>query len=669
MIGRNKNFRINIRNLAQKKSRQMIDKSTIDKIYETAEITEVISDFVTLKRRGVNYIGLCPFHHEKTPSFTVSPSKGIYKCFGCGKAGNAVNFIMEHESLSYTEALRYMARKYQIDIVEKDFTPEDIAQKNERESLLVVTAFAANYFNQTLLKTDEGKVVGLSYFRERGVRDDMIQKFHLGYSPEQRDALTQKAIKEGYKTEYLIKTGLTIDKDGHLMDRFAGRVIFPIHSISGQVIAFGARTLKTDKTVAKYLNSPESDIYHKSKVLYGIFQAKKAIVQNDKCYLVEGYTDVIGMHQAGIENVVASSGTSLTTEQIRLIKRFTNNLTIVYDGDQAGIKAALRGIDMSLEEGMNVRVILLPDGEDPDSFCRKHHSQEVLSYFTRNETDFVLFKTRLLAEDAQNDPIKKANLISEIVRSIAIIPEPIVRSVYIKECAPILQTNEQLLYSEIIKFRRKLFESNPKLQVNQPNTVDPIKPIASETNLFEVHEREIIRLLLKYGNHILFEGYSEAKEKWIVTVAQYIISEIAKDELTFHHPIYKIIFDEYARYYFDDTEMATEYFIRHPNIEVVSVVADLISQKYVLSKKLFERTSNTYVETEEMKLSELVPSVILDFKNKKLLSIINTMKLELLQAQNENNEDKVQQLQIHIQHLNEVKKTFANHLGKRTILP
>lgn len=361
----------------------MIDQSTIDRIYETAQIVEVVGDFVSLKRRGTNYVGLCPFHNEKTPSFSVSPSRGIYKCFGCGRGGNAVNFIMEHEGLSYYEALRYLARKYNITIVEKEATPEDIALKNERESLLVVTAFAGRFFHETLVSTDEGRAVGLSYFRERGIRDDMIERFQLGYAPENRHAFTDAALEGGYKSEFLVKTGLTIERDGQFFDRFAGRVMFPIHSLSGQIIAFGGRTLFSDKSVAKYINSPESEIYHKSKTLYGIFQARKAIMQHDKCYLVEGYLDVISMHQAGIENVVASSGTSLTNDQIRLIKRFTNNITIVYDGDPAGITAALRGIDMVLEEGLNVRIVLLPEGDDPDSFCRAHHPSEVIDFFSK----------------------------------------------------------------------------------------------------------------------------------------------------------------------------------------------------------------------------------------------------------------------------------------------
>jgi DNA primase len=651
----------------------MIDQSTIDRIYETAQIVEVVGDFVSLKRRGTNYVGLCPFHNEKTPSFSVSPSRGIYKCFGCGRGGNAVNFIMEHEGLSYYEALRYLARKYNITIVEKEATPEDIALKNERESLLVVTAFAGRFFHETLISTDEGRAVGLSYFRERGIRDDMIERFHLGYAPENRHAFTDAALKGGYKSEFLVKTGLTIERDGQFFDRFAGRVMFPIHSLSGQIIAFGGRTLSSDKSVAKYINSPESEIYHKSKTLYGIFQARKAIMQHDKCYLVEGYLDVISMHQAGIENVVASSGTSLTNDQIRLIKRFTNNITIVYDGDPAGIKAALRGIDMVLEEGLNVRIVLLPEGDDPDSFCRAHHPSEVIDFFSKNETDFVLFKARLLLNEAQNDPIKKATLISDIVQSIAVIPDPIVRSVYVKECAVLLQTGEQILYAQIIQYRRKYFEKNLPLQhvgTYQSVVTPPPPVIPNVVSRFETNEREIVRLLLNYGNHILFQGnHPHSSDLWIITVAQYIISEILKDELIFQHPVYKIIFEEYARYYFDDSEMALEYFVRHPNPQVTTVVSDLIARKDVISKKLFARYTENLIETEEMKLQELVPAVVMDFKNKKALAMLHQMIEQLKEAQQQQDEGKISMLSAHIQHLNQIKRTFAINLGNRTIYP
>ncbi|MCB9000212.1 MAG: DNA primase, partial [Bacteroidales bacterium] len=431
----------------------MIDQATIEKIFETADIVEVISEFVQLKKAGSNYKGLSPFSNEKTPSFMVSPAKGIYKDFSSGKGGNAVGFLMEIEKLSYPDALRYLARKYNIPIVEKEKTAEEVQQENERESLLVVSAFAQKYFSHNLLESAEGKAIGLKYLTERGIREDIIDKFQLGYSFNERDAFSQEAKKKGYKTDYLTKTGLSIEKNGSLFDRFAGRVMFPIHGISGTVIGFGGRTLRSDKETAKYLNSPESEIYHKSKVLYGLYFAKKAIVNSEICYLVEGYTDVLSMHQAGIENVVASSGTALTVEQIRLIKRFTQNITIIYDGDEAGIKASFRGIDLVLEEGLNVRVLLLPDGEDPDSFSKKHSASELKAFIKENEKDFITFKSQILLKETVNDPVRKANLITDIVRSISVIPQAITRAVYIRECSTMLEVDEKILLSEVQKIR------------------------------------------------------------------------------------------------------------------------------------------------------------------------------------------------------------------------
>ena len=377
----------------------MIDHATIERILDAAQIVDVVQTFVPLKKRGVNLLGLCPFHNEKTPSFTVSPSKGIFKCFGCGKGGNSVNFIMEHEHLSYPEALKYLATRYHIEIEEKELTKEDIEKQNERESMLVLTAYAGRQFTENLFNTDEGISVGLTYFKERGFRHDTLKKFDIGYSFERRDAFSKKALEDGYKQEFLVKTGLSIQHEERIFDRFSGRVMFPIHSLSGQILGFGGRVLKTDPKTAKYLNSPESEIYHKSKIVYGIYQARKSISLNDRCYLVEGYTDVLSLHEADIENVVASSGTSLTQEQVRLIKRFTQNITILYDGDAAGIKASIRGIDIVLEEGMNVKIVLLPPGEDPDSYSKKVSNEEFTRYLRQNETDFIRFKTQLLLSE------------------------------------------------------------------------------------------------------------------------------------------------------------------------------------------------------------------------------------------------------------------------------
>jgi len=643
----------------------MIDQDTIDKIYDAAQILDVVQEFVSLKKRGVNYLGLCPFHNEKTPSFTVSTSKGIYKCFGCGKGGNPVNFIMEHENLSYYEALRYLARKYNIEIVEHEISPEEIAIKNERESLLIVTDYAGKYFHDILQNHVEGKAVGQAYFTERGIREDMIRKFQLGYSPDKRDAFTETAIKNGYKSEYLVKSGLTIEKENSRFDRFAGRVMFPIHDLAGKVIGFGGRILKSDKNAAKYINSPESEIYHKSRILYGIYHAKKSIVQNDRSYLVEGYTDVISLHQAGIENVVASSGTSLTDDQIRLIKRFTNNITILYDGDPAGIKAAIRGIDMILEQGLNLKVVLLPEGEDPDSFSKKHNASKVIDFIKKNESDFVLFKTRLLLDDAKNDPVKKATLITDIVKSIAIIPDAVIRSVYVKECAGLLKTGEGIIYSEINKIRRNKFEQ--KYQVKLP------EPIAEKKNITqpeivkiyegEINEREIIRVLLNYGNHVLFSGkHEDSKDQWIVTVGQYVVSEIRNDELELLHPLYKQIFDEYAHLINNSEKADEKYFVNHPDKEISSIAADLLAKKEHLSR-LWKRA-----ETEEMKLNELIPAIIINFKNFKVMKDLHEIEVELSEAQQAGNFEKMEEIQYRKKNLDIIKTTLAKNQGNRVIL-
>lgn len=434
----------------------MIDQGTIDRILDAAQIMDVVSDYVTLRKRGVNYVGLCPFHSDKTPSFYVSPAKGLCKCFACGKGGNAVHFIMEHEQMSYPEALRYLAKKYNIEIKERELSDEEKFVQSERESLFIVNNFARDYFQNILKNHVDGRSIGLAYFRNRGFRDDIIEKFQLGYCTDSHDAFSKEALQKGYKKEYLVKTGLCYETDDHrLRDRFWGRVIFPVHTLSGKVVAFGGRVLAnaTKGVKVKYVNSPESEIYHKSNELYGIYFAKQAIVKQDRCFLVEGYTDVISMHQSGIENVVASSGTALTPGQIRMIHRFTNNMTVLYDGDAAGIKASIRGIDMLLEEGMNIKVCLLPDGDDPDSFARKHNSTEFQAFISEHETDFIRFKTNLLLEDAGKDPIKRAELIGNLVQSISIIPEAIVRDVYIKECAQLLHVEDKLLVSEVAKRR------------------------------------------------------------------------------------------------------------------------------------------------------------------------------------------------------------------------
>jgi DNA primase len=596
----------------------MIDHNTIQKIIDTAEITEVVQDFVNLKKRGVNYLGLCPFHNEKTPSFTVSPGKGIYKCFGCGKGGNSVNFIMEHEHLGYPEALKYLAKKYHIEVVEKELTAEEIQQQNERDSLLIVTKYANTYFQEILHKHNDGRAIGLSYFKERGFRDDIIKKFELGYSLDVRDAFTIAAKEKGYKVDFLEKSGLSIVKDNGQYDRFRGRVLFPIHGLSGNVVGFGGRILRKDVKAAKYLNSPESEIYHKSRILYGMFYAKQSITQLDKCYLVEGYTDVISMHQSGIENVVASSGTSLTVDQIRLIKRFTPNVTIIYDGDAAGIKASLRGIDLVLEQGLNVRVLLLPVGEDPDSFAKSHNSTELIKFIEDNEEDFITFKTRLLSQEAKNDPVKKANLISDIVRSIAFIPEIITRTVYINECSKILRIEERILTGEVGKLRKETYKKEVQKSEfkSKEGKYSPPIPASVEGFYAKPQEKEIIRLLLHHAEKVLYVEESEDKyiEPRDVLVAEVIISEILNDDLEFENLVYKKIFQIYLESLNKGKILDSKVFTNHSDPEISSLAADLLSDPYVLSK-IFEK-GGAHIRTEEMVLKDLVPETIVTYKRK-----------------------------------------------------
>lgn len=648
----------------------MIDKETIDKIFATADIVEVIGEFVNLKRVGQNYRGFSPFTNEKNPSFFVSPSKQIFKCFSTGKGGNVVTFLMEHEKLSYADALKYLARKYNIEIKESEPSEEDIKLKNDRESMLALNEFANSFFVKSLHKTDEGKSVGLGYFYERGFREDIIRKFSLGYSPLQANSFTNEAIKNGFKKEFLLKTGLSIERNGELIDRFHGRVIFPIHSLSGQIIAFGGRILKSDDKIAKYINSPDSELYHKSFVLYGLFFARHAIVKNDKCYLVEGYTDVISMHQVGIENVVASAGTSLTIEQIRLIKRFTNNITIIYDGDTAGINASLRGINLVLSEGLNVKVVLLPDGEDPDSFSKKVPPDQFFEYIQNNEKDFITFKANLLLKNSGNDPVKKVMLINDIVSSIAEIPDSIARDVYIRECSRILQVNESLLYSEVRKIRRKKAEDKltkgryeiNNIVIEKEDKNQPTLPV-SQT---EIIERDIIRLLLNYGNNEVIKIPQEDGTIHSISVAKFIVSEITHDELEFSNPVYAQIFNEIKEKVEKNELIDQKYFIYHQDQTIACTVIDLITYNYDLSK--IWKKNETYVETEEMKLPRIVPSTILAFKNQKIMEFLKEAQKQLEIAEKNNDQETIEQLQNRIIILNEIKKDFAKHLGERIIM-
>ncbi len=594
----------------------MIDRETIDRIFETADIVEVISDFVTLKKSGQNYKGLSPFTNEKTPSFFVSPAKGIYKDFSSGKGGNVVGFLMEHERLTYPEALRYLAKKYGIEIVEKEPSPEEIQQKNERESLLILTAFAQKYFTGILQNTPEGQSIGMAYFRERGFREEVIRKFQLGYSPGQKDAFTKAALKEGYKTEYLEKTGLTIQKDNYRSDRFHGRIIFPIHGLTGSVAGFGGRIIRSDDRMAKYLNSPESEIYQKGRVLYGLYFAKSAIVKQDKCYLVEGYTDVLGLHQAGVENVVSSSGTALTTEQIRLIRRFTNNITIIYDGDEAGVKASLRGIDMILEEGLNIRVIPLPEGEDPDSWSKKMSATEFAEYIKGNEKDFISFKTRLLLEESGRDPVRKAGLINDVIRSISVIPDTVTRSVYIKECAKMLDTEERILYSQVYRLRKKKAEERYSKITRQEEVRLQSTPLPSFIGevYSEEQEKILVRFLLQYGNERLFEIQDEHSGLEYISVAEYIVNEILNDELEFRNLLYRKIFEEVNNLLQKGEVIEIKHFVNHDDPDISRLAVDLLSSPYSLSK--VHKRKGAMVETEDMLLKKNVPKALVEYKRK-----------------------------------------------------
>ena len=547
-----------------------IDRETVQRILDTADIVDVVSDFVSLKRRGANYIGLCPFHNERTPSFSVSKAKGICKCFSCGKGGSPVNFIMELEQLSYQEALRYLAKKYNIEIVEHEMSEQEKQEESQRESMLAVNAFALQHFESNLADTPDGREIGLSYFRQRGINDAMIAKFHLGYAIENGNTLHAAAIAKGYNEKYLIETGLCIRSDrGTVYDRFKGRVIYPVHSVSGKVVAFGGRTLRSDKSMAKYVNSPESIIYSKSRELYGLYQAKQSIAKKNKCILVEGYMDVISMHQSGVENVVASSGTSLTEGQIRLIHRFTDNVTVIYDSDPAGIKASLRGIDMILAEGINVKVLSLPDGDDPDSFAQSHSAQELEDYLAANETDFIRFKTKILLNDAAGDPIARSRVITDILRTIAVIPDAVTRTVYIAECSRAFEIDEQVLMlqlSKLIAERNEAIERQTKQAearnsiasisaepANSPATVqhqvaEPSKPglatLEGKEKFLEPFERELLRFVIKYGMVDLCEAEDENGETVNLKTVDYINYELQKEEISFSIPLYRRIFNQ-----------------------------------------------------------------------------------------------------------------------------
>ena len=709
----------------------MIDQATIDRILDAAQIVDVVSDFVTLRKRGVNYVGLCPFHNEKTPSFSVSPSKGVCKCFSCGKGGNAVHFIMEHEQLSYYEALKWLAKKYNIEIKERELTKEEKQSQSLRESLFLVNQFAAEYFQDVLYNNIDGQSIGMTYFRQRGFRDDIIKKFQLGYCTEAKDALARTAIQKGYKQELLLKTGLCYMKDDGktIRDRFWGRVIFPVHNITGKVVAFGGRVLSaaTKNVQMKYVNSPESEIYHKSKELYGIYFAKQSIIRQDRCFLVEGYTDVISMHQSGIENVVASSGTALTSDQIRLIHRFTNNITVLYDGDGAGIKASIRGIDMLLEEGMNIKVCLLPDGEDPDSFARKHNATEYQAYINNNEVDFIRFKTNLLMEEAGKDPIKRAELISSIVKSISVIPDSIVRSVYIRECSQLLKMDEKVLVDATAKLIEQAVENKAKEEerkkqreeynrrqeiiaaqaenqttaignnentdnnINITQTEYTVSPTEGDTPLLEYipeetpqiidtyssyipaqgnenkvfykQEENLVKMIIRYGEKIVCCVQDEEGNEQPFTVTEYIAYNLKVDDIQFHNPIHRRILKEAEENVRKENFVSEKYFLSNPDPEISKVAADMSSDRYQLSNY---HSKGQKIITDEERLYELVPRLLMDFK----ISILKEEMKHTLQALNDpaiaSNPEKCAEIMTHFRDLTETQNMILRDAGDRT---
>ena len=673
----------------------MIDQLTIEKILDAANIVDVVSEFVTLRRRGVNYVGLCPFHNEKTPSFYVSPSKGICKCFSCGKGGNAIHFLMEHEQMSFQDAAEWLANKYGIPFRKREMTDSEKALQNERESMFITNQFALDFFKDTLLNTEKGRAIGLAYFRKRGFRDDILEKFFLGYCPDEPDALARAATAKGYTKENLIKTGLCYEKenDGTLRDRFRGRVIFPVHSISGKVVAFGGRIMNADAKVAKYVNSPESVIYSKSRELYGLYQAKQAIVRKDRCFLVEGYADVISMFQSGVENVVASSGTSLTPGQIRLIHRFTNNITVLYDGDKAGIKASLRGIDMLLAEGMNVKVLLLPDGEDPDSFAQNRSATEFQQYIDTHQVDFIRFKVNLLMEDAADDPYSRSELIKSITQSISVIQDPIVRSVYITECSQIMKIDERLLINDVNRRQREQAQAAPQPKQQEapaqtpaetepePETAQPTESadekapepqLSSEDQLRQQvralkrdgygpmmdKERLLSQLIVRYGGHVMCTMQTEDGDQ-TYTVGQFIVQSLLNDELEFRHPVYKRFVEIMSEHLDEKDFNSQKFFMSHPETFVSLTAASLMEERYQLSKLFKDNMPND----DQSHLLQLTRHIMADYQ-------MEVVRLEIKKVENEIKEataGNLASLQTRYQQLLAARAELSKVLGDRVI--
>lgn len=663
----------------------MITKETIDKVLDAARIEEVVGDFVDLKKRGTSLIGNCPFHNEKTPSFHVSVSKGIYKCFGCGAGGDSLKFIMEHEKYPYPEAIRYLANRYNIPIEEVERSPAQIAAQDKRASLYVTNQWANKFFREQLWDSDLGRSIGLSYFKERGYREDTIKKFELGYSPDAWTSLVDKAQEEGYSKEFLIELGLAVERDDKsLYDRFRGRVLFPIHNLTGRVLGFGGRTLKTDKTVPKYVNSPESEIYHKSNVLYGLHLAKKAIMDNDVCYLVEGYADVLSCHQAGVENVVSSSGTSLTTGQIKLISRYTKNVVILYDGDAAGIKASLRGTDMLLEEGLNVKVLLFPDGNDPDSYIQTFGASAFKEYLSKHQVDFVFYKTNILLKDTGGDPIKRAEVIREVVQSIALIPDEIKVSVYLKQCSTLLDIEERVLLSELNKIRIDKAKSKNRKEANQaanqaaaasaPDLDEFIPaemlaamqaegislPVVSKPKVISselLMEREFVRVLLNYGRELVtWEGNGD------VPVAPFLLASLSDVELV--DPTCKLIVEEFKKQAEKFQVPEAKFFFAHENEEVAALVVDSLANKYDISPNWNDDKRKIFVPEEKDQLKDLVNQLIFRLKKNKIEQQMHQIREELKTLQDA---DEISMLLTKYQMLKEGEKLLGSLLGNTVV--
>ena len=643
----------------------MIDKATIDKIMDAANIVDVVSEFVALRKAGVNYKGLCPFHDEKTPSFMVSPSKGYCHCFSCGKGGNAVGFIMEHEQMTYPEALRWLAKKYNIEIHDRELSAEERREANDRESMFIVNEWAMKYFQDNLNNHVEGRAIGMQYFRQRGFRDDTINKFMLGYALQEKDALAKAARAKGFNEQYLIDTGLCYRKDnGQLQDRYYGRVIFPVHNVTGRIVAFGGRILSNDKKLAKYVNSPESLIYHKSNELYGIYLAKQAISKNDRCYLVEGYIDVTSMHQHGVENVVASSGTSLTTGQIRLIRRFTPNITVLYDGDPAGIHASIRGMDMLLSEGMNVKVLLLPDGDDPDSFARKHPAQEFRDYIEEHQTDFIAFKTNLLLKGV-TDPIKRSEAINSIVHSVAVIQDPIKRATYIADCAHRLGMNENTLIGTMNNFIREGQEQLRKEQQREERRQDTTATAVSSPQAQEVQqatkiEYMLVQLVVRYGETIIYKDVeTEDGGKINLSVAQYISYDLGADNLTFHDERYNRILQEAVEHNDDSGFKAESYFTHHPDVSINQLATEMAIDRFQLSKSL-------QVKHDEETLRNQVEHLVLDFRKEYVQQRLSILKQQI--ALSANDMERMRQLMEEYKEIQSMRNTIARELGNEVMI-